>query len=360
MEFDLGDELELIQRAARGFADTHLRPNLRAFERSRSVSPEARRAFAEIGLAALELPESLGGAGLGALARAVVGEELAAGDPGAALALDPLGAALAALQELGGEAALRELALPLLERPGARALLVRESEIARGGPSAGSSVPWVPAGRADLVCVLGPEGVRVLDAGYALEPLRGAGLRAAGASALHFDGSAARARFTSAPAARRALARARLYVAGLLVGVMREAAEFSRRYALGRVAFGKPIAHHQALAFLIADMAAAVDGARLLVHEAAWRCDAGADAAAVEEAAATAFAEAAEACMFVTPNALQILGGHGFMQDYPVEKFMREARALALLLGGRDAAVEDAGQALAASKGAAELSVTAP
>jgi len=360
MEFELGDELELIQQAARGFADTHLRPNLRAFERSRGVSADAQRAFAEIGLAALELPESLGGAGLGALARVVVCEELAAGDPGAALALDPLGPALYAILELGGEAAVRELALPLLEQPGARALLVREREVARGGASAGSSVPWIPAGRADLVALLGPDGVQVFDAGYALEPLRGAGLRAAGASALHFDGSAARASFTSAPAARRALARARLYTAGLLVGVMREAAEFSRRYALDRVAFGKPIAHHQALAFLIADMAAAVDGTRLLLHEAAWRSDAGADACAVEEAAATAFSEAAEACMFVTPNALQILGGHGFMQDYPVEKLMREARALALLLGGRDDAVEDAGQSLAASKGSVELSLPAP
>ncbi|RIK91726.1 MAG: acyl-CoA dehydrogenase, partial [Proteobacteria bacterium] len=144
--------------------------------------------------------------------------------------------------------------------------------------------------------------------------------------------------------ARRALARCRLAVAALLVGVQRAASEFARDYATTRVAFGKPIAHHQALAFLLADMATAVEGTRLLVHEAALRLDRGDDAA---EACATAFLEAAEQAMFVTPNAVQVLGGHGFMQDYPVEKWMREARALGLLLGGVDAAREDAGAALA-------------
>ena len=134
-------------------------------------------------------------------------------------------------------------------------------------------------------------------------------------------------------------------MASLLIGVMRASAEFSRDYALERVAFGKPIAHHQALAFLLVDMAMALEGSRLLVHEAAARLDRGDDAA---EACATAFLEAAEQAMFVTPNAVQVLGGHGFMQDYPVEKWMREARALGLLFGGLDAAREDAGAAIVA------------
>jgi alkylation response protein AidB-like acyl-CoA dehydrogenase len=126
---------------------------------------------------------------------------------------------------------------------------------------------------------------------------------------------------------------------------MRAACDFSRDYALQRVAFGRPIAHHQALAFLIADMAMALEGTRLLVHEAAARLDRGDDA---EEACATAFLEAAEQSLFVTPNAVQILGGHGFMQDYPVEKWMREARTLGLLHGGVDAAREDAGASIVA------------
>jgi alkylation response protein AidB-like acyl-CoA dehydrogenase len=137
----------------------------------------------------------------------------------------------------------------------------------------------------------------------------------------------------------------RLHAAGLLLGTMRAAAEFAREYAKQRTAFGRPIAHHQALAFLLVDMFAAVEGTRALVHEAAWRLDACEDA---REACAAAFVEAAEQAMFVTPNGVQVLGGHGFMQDYPVEKWMREARALGLLAGGVDAAREDAGLDLAA------------
>jgi alkylation response protein AidB-like acyl-CoA dehydrogenase len=123
---------------------------------------------------------------------------------------------------------------------------------------------------------------------------------------------------------------------------------------MSRVAFGKPIAHHQALAFLIADMRTAVDGARVLIQEAAWHLDEGNPA---ESLAASAFAEAIEASSFVGPNGIQIFGGHGFMQDYPVEKHMREARALGLLLGGFDAAREDAGEHLCATGAPVSLSL---
>ncbi len=347
IDFELPDELHLLCETAKSFAAAELRPREREHEAAREVSADVARRFREIGLAALELPESEGGAGLGALPKALVLEELAFGDPGAALALDPLGPALYPLAELGGEAALRTFARPLLDAPGARALLVESrAPLPAAGSTLTLSVPWVPAERADLVVVLMPDGACALREGIRLEKLRGAGLRAAGAAALELADAPVAAVWRDPDAARRALARARLYVSALLVGTMRASAEYSRAYAQQREAFGRPIAHHQALAFLIADMASAVDGARLLLHEAAARVDRGDDAS---EAAATAFVEACEQSMFVTPNGLQLLGGHGFMQDYPVEKWMREARALGLLLGGVDAAREDAGQALFAS-----------
>jgi alkylation response protein AidB-like acyl-CoA dehydrogenase len=90
-------------------------------------------------------------------------------------------------------------------------------------------------------------------------------------------------------------------------------------------------------------MQMALDGARLLVHEAAWRVDRGRPA---EVAAASAFAQCIDAARGIGPSAVQILGGHGFMADYPVEKHMREARALSLLWSGYDAAVDEAGRAL--------------
>ena len=124
-------------------------------------------------------------------------------------------------------------------------------------------------------------------------------------------------------------------MAALLVGAARGAHRYAMRYAMERTAFGRPIAHHQALAFLIADLAIAVDVARLAVWRAAAALDRGEPA---EWEAASALVEAAEQALFVGPNAVQILGGHGFMKDHPVEKWMRDIRTLAALAGGRDAA----------------------
>ena len=121
IDFALGDELELARATARDFAKDHLRPALREHEQQRGVSEEARKAFAEIGFATLDWPEAEGGSGLGALARSLVLEELGAADPGAALALDPLGPALAPLLELGGAEGLA-LGRTLLDAPGSRAL----------------------------------------------------------------------------------------------------------------------------------------------------------------------------------------------------------------------------------------------
>jgi alkylation response protein AidB-like acyl-CoA dehydrogenase len=354
IDFELPHELALIQETARSFAHDHLRPRDREFESARSVASHVQHLYRDVGLASLELPEALGGAGLGALARTLVNEELASADAGAALALDPFGPALYPLMAFGGQDALRAHALPLLERPGARAVLAFDllPRLKSAGGRARGVLPWVPADRVDLLVVLERERAYVVEEGLHPTRLRGAALRAAGASELRVEGTAHPSDWVSTPRARWALAHARLYVASLLVGVMRAAAEFSRAYAMERVAFGRPIAHHQALAFLISDMASAVDGARLLVQEAAWHLDRAADLATEPEVdkeaelCATAFLEAAEAALFVTPNGVQILGGHGFMQDYPVEKWMREARALSLLLGGGDAAREDAGRAL--------------
>ncbi|MEN8180991.1 MAG: acyl-CoA dehydrogenase family protein [Myxococcota bacterium] len=353
IDFALDDELALLRDTTRDFGASWLHPREREHEAARTVAPEVRETFAEIGLAGLELPEELGGAEMGALARVLVLEELGAADAGAALDLDPLGPAFYGLRALGAER-LREFLPALLREPGARAVLVVGDALEVRGDRVHGSVPWVPADRVDLLVSLGREEILLVQEGIEREAVRGAGLRCAGASSVVLDGAPLRARLRDPQASADALARARLYVAALLVGVMRAAADTSRAYALERVTFGRPIAHHQSLAFLIADMASAVEGSRLLVQEAAWRLERGLD---TSEACATAFLEAVEQSMFVTPNGIQILGGHGFMQDYPLEKWMRDARALGLLLGGADAAREEAGAELAADDGPVELSV---
>ena len=356
--FELSEELALLQATARSFARELLLPKLRAAETARAVDAEVRAAYAQIGLAGLELPAALGGAGCGALARVLVNEELGAADAGAALALDGLGLALYPLLELGGEDALRAHAASLLTNADARALLLigKDASLQLNGERISLRAAYVPAERAELLVVLTDDQALVVRDGLELEPVRGAGLRAAGAAALSLRDAPIAARLAQpgdldAPA--RALARARLYLASLLLGVLRHASDYARAYAQEREAFGRKIAHHQALAFLLVDMHAAVEGARLLLHDAAFRADQGAPFA---HAAASALVEAVEVARWVGPAAVQVLGGHGFMQDHPVEKLMREARALGLLLGGVDAAREDAGRLLCAGSPPVALS----
>jgi alkylation response protein AidB-like acyl-CoA dehydrogenase len=333
------DDMSLIVETARRFGEDALTPHLRDAESARSINSETRQLFAEIGLAGLELPEDVGGAALGSVARALVNEELAACDAGAALALDEFGPALYPILEMGGDLANLDRGRFILVSDLDGNLEVTQDRIS-------GTIPWIPADTADAIVVLGGDRATVLRDGYTIECIRGAGLRAAGAGALEIDNAKASLVLTDSAGAARARARVRLYVASLLLGVMRAACDFSREYAKERQAFGRPIAHHQALAFLITDMQMALDGARLLVHEAAWRLDARLPA---ESAAASALAECIDASRLIGPNGVQILGGHGFMADYPVEKHMRESRALGLLFGGFDAAIEESGRQLCRS-----------
>ncbi len=345
IDFDPGDDLTLLAEMTRQFAADHLLPSMRESEATRSVHAEARRAFTEIGLAGLEIGESLGGAGLGALARCLVNEELAAHDAAAALALDPLGAALYPVLEFGGDPAVDDLrsicAVGRGDETLRHAVLIVEADDRDMSAPLSLEVAWVPADAVAAVVVLGPTTACVVADRITTTAIRGAGLRAAGASRLVVDAAPVRTSWRGAEAAARARARARLAASSSMLGVLRAACDFSRQYALERRAFGQPIAHHQALAFLITDMNIALESARLLVREAAWRLDAGLPAAAE---ATSAFVECIEAARFIGPNGVQILGGHGFMTDYPVEKHMREARVLGLLAGGLDLAIEEAGR----------------
>lgn len=352
IDFELGDELSLLVETTRQFAAEQLGTRFREAEAARGVEEGVRSAFAGIGLAGLELPESLDGAGLGCLARCLVNEELAVHDAGAAIALDPFGPALYPVLELGNDSAVAELRRLCEAGHAGRAVLVCEPADRDASEPLSLEAAWVPAGDVAAVVVLGPRTACLVTDGIATTPVRGAGLRAAGAARLTVTHARVRASWTDAEAAARARARCRLFVSSLLLGVLRSACAFSRTYATERQAFGRPIAHHQALAFLITDMNMALESARLLVHEAAWRVDAGLPA---HVEAASAFAETIDAARFIGPNGVQILGGHGFMADYPVEKHMREARALGLLAGGLDAALEEAGRGICAGDRPLEL-----
>lgn len=130
----------------------------------------------------------------------------------------------------------------------------------------------------------------------------------------------------------RLLAYSRVGISALAVGLARAAFEYARDYARERVQFGVPIAQKQAVAFLLADMAIEVDAARLMVWEAAWLLDRG-DFERGKKQALLARRYAEEMALFVTDSAVQILGGHGYIREHPVERWLRNARGIATFDG---------------------------
>ena len=113
-------------------------------------------------------------------------------------------------------------------------------------------------------------------------------------------------------------------------GIMRRAMEESIRYALERKTFGTAIANHQAVQFMIAEMAIKYEASRLMVHKAAWMIDKGSRNSIV---ASYSKAFGADAAMQVATDAVQVFGGNGFMKEYPVEKLMRDAKVLQIYEG---------------------------
>jgi alkylation response protein AidB-like acyl-CoA dehydrogenase len=115
------------------------------------------------------------------------------------------------------------------------------------------------------------------------------------------------------------------------VGIAQGALDYSVHYANERIQFKKPISSFQAIQFMIADMATHVEAARALVYQAATRVDAGLEGA--EKLSTMAKLYASDVAMKVTTDAVQILGGYGYMKDYPVERMMRDAKVTQILEG---------------------------
>jgi alkylation response protein AidB-like acyl-CoA dehydrogenase len=126
------------------------------------------------------------------------------------------------------------------------------------------------------------------------------------------------------------LAYSRVGLSALAVGLARTAHEYALNYAKERQAFGRAIAQFQSIAFMLAEMAWEVDAARLLVLEAAWNLDQGNDSLA-QSALAKLYSD--EMVLMVADRSVQILGGHGYIREHPVEGFLRNARAFPLING---------------------------
>ncbi len=151
---------------------------------------------------------------------------------------------------------------------------------------------------------------------------------------------------TRSSGALRTFETTRPFVAVQAIGVARAAVEFATEYAKERVAFGKPIIEHPPVAYTLADMATDVETARLITHKAAWLAASGRDFPFAEGSMSKL--RAGEVAVSVTERAVQVLGGYGFIKDFPVEKWYRDSKIFTIFEGTSEMQRKVIGRALAA------------
>jgi len=323
-----------------------LAAKIRDTEKS-GLSAELRSATEEMGLGVVHLPEAAGGAGLGLVTSVLLEEEIAAGDPAAAFALGGTGSFALALSELAPDRAgdaLRKPAAVAFGEPRPNRDRAGLSTVFKDGKLHGEKAYVLGADRAERFVVFaqvdeskGYDGIGAFlvekGAGVTITArARTLGLDAASFGGVKLDGAAATALGTKdfRRATLRFFAKHALLVAARCVGLSRAAFEVTRAYVEQRRAFGKPVAHFQAVAFTVADRAMDVEASRALVHRAAWLWDEKQDENAALLATARAVANAHQTAMRCGDDGVQLHGGAGFMRDYAVEKYMRDAKQLSL------------------------------
>jgi alkylation response protein AidB-like acyl-CoA dehydrogenase len=368
IDFAPNEEQQALLSAVRQFARTVLAPRLRETERLRGFAPDVQSAAIHMGLSVAAIPESAGGSGLAFATRVLLEEELAAGDPAAAYALAGPGAYALAVGELCDEGQTRQLLAPFVEHPdrfGAvawgeakpvaeRAGFATTGKYVDDGYTINGVKSYVAGGsRADSLLVFAQvddaaqwEGIGAFVVprhahGVSVERASTLGLDAADFSSVRFDQVRVphAARLTDgrdlshgSPRLLRFFVKNALLVAARCTGLQRAAIEVTRDYVQTRTAFGKPIGHFQAVAFNISDRFMDLEASRLMVHRAAFLWDAEARGEADEReallASVRAIASAQDGAMRAGNDAVQLHGGAGFMRDYPVEKYMRDAKQL--------------------------------
>jgi acyl-CoA dehydrogenase len=362
VDFTLTEEQRDLREMAHDFAAKEIRPVAWEYDKH-GTWPEAiiRKAW-DVGLMNSQIPEAYGGAGASSLDGCLIAEELAWGCAAIATTLGANGLASAPLLLGGSEKLKKEYLGRLIEAPLLASFCLTE-------PDAGSDVSgmrttavrhgdkWVingskvfitNGGYANWYTVYaktdkdaGHRGISAFvvpaDAGVVVEGHEDKmGLRASNTATISFDDCEIPADHLLGEEnhgfklAMMTLDRTRPGVAAMATGIPRAALEFAIDYAKQRVQFGVPIAMHEAIQFMIADMATGVEAARLLTWKSAVLLDQGRPNTL---ASSHAKRFAADTAMQVTTDAVQIYGGYGFIKEYPVEKLMRDAKIMQLYEG---------------------------
>jgi acyl-CoA dehydrogenase len=362
VDFTLTDEQQSLREMAHDFAVGEIRPVAWDYDRDGTWPQEIIEKAWEVGLMNSHIPEEYGGAGAGFLDGCLIEEELSWGCSGIQTTLGCNGLASTPVMIGGSEETKREYLGRLTEAPLLASFCLTE-------PDAGSDVSGMRTtavrhgdkyvlngakcfitngGYANWYTVFaktdkdaGHRGISAFvvprDAGVVVDKKEDKlGQRASNTATITFDE-------VEVPAtnllgeenhgfrlAMMTLDRTRPGVAAMATGIARAAFEFAVEYSKERVQFGVPIAMHQAVQFMIADMATDIEAARLLTWKSAAMLDEG-ERNTLISSHAKRFA--ADAAMKVATDAVQIYGGYGFIKDYPVEKLFRDAKIMQLYEG---------------------------
>jgi acyl-CoA dehydrogenase len=363
VDFTLTDEQKDLRDLARDFSEGEIRPVAWDYDRDGTWPQEIIEKAFEVGLMNVHIPEAYGGPGLDYLSGCLIEEELGWGCSGIGTTLMANGLASAPLLIGGSEETKKKYLGMLTESPKLSSFCLTE-------PDAGSDVSGMKTRavkNGDKYVISGSKCF-ITNGGYAdwytvyakTDPEAGhrgitafvvdrdsdgvtvdkkedkLGQRASNTATISFDEVEVPAENLLGEEnhgfklAMMTLDRTRPAVSSMAVGIARAAFEFASEYSKERIQFGVPIAMHQAVAFMIADMATKIEAARLLVWESAVLLDQGKRNTLVSSHAKRF---AADTAMEVTVDAVQVYGGYGFIKEYPVEKLMRDAKIMQLYEG---------------------------
>ena len=364
MQFELTADQQAMRDMARAFAAEALAPNAAQWDETGFFPVDKLREAAALGLASIYVREEVGGSGLTRLDAAILFEELAAGCTSTAAYLSIHNMVSWMIDAFGDEAqrhrwlpdlcTMRRLASYCLTEPGSGsdAASLRTTARAEGNSTYvldGSKAFISGAGASDLYLVMcrtgadGPAGISSVLVEKGTPGLsfgkheKKMGWRSQPTAVVSFDGcrvpaeNRLGAEGDGFKIAMRGLDGGRVNIAACSLGAARACLERATAYLNERRQFGRKLAEFQALQFRLADMATELDAARLMVHRAAASLDAQSSDATLHCAMAKRFAT--DAGFRVVNEALQLHGGYGYIQDYEIERYLRDCRVHQILEG---------------------------
>lgn len=363
MDFKLSDEQRLIRKAARDFATKELAPNARDWEENHTFSRKVFDKMGQLDFTGLYVPEECDGTGVGRLTAAVIFEEIAKGCFATAVYLSVHNMVANLIYQYGSEEQRERWVKPLArgEQLGAysltegeagsdaAALSTRAEKHGDGYVINGTKLYVTSGGVADVYAVMvrtdESQKQRGISAfviekgtpGFTFGPHEPKmGLNASPTTELNFNDCYVPAENLLGQEGRgfnmalTALNGGRVSIGACSTGLAQQALDYALGYAQKRQQFGRSILSFQGLQFLVADLATELEAARLLVYRAASLMDEG-QPCVMEAAMGKRFAT--DTAMRVTTEAVQILGGYGYMKSYPVEMYMRFAKVAQIFEG---------------------------